>query len=444
MPPKTRYTKSGGLHLAYQVVGEGPIDVVLVDQWFSNVDAQWDFPPFARMLSKLSSFTRLIMFDKRGTGLSDPVSIDALPTLEEWIDDLRAVLDAVGSERPVLLSGIGASLMTLLFAATFPDRTSALVLVDPYARVASAPDYPFGAPVERLRADLPRLESVWGTQGGLLTALAPNLLADHALVERYERFERQSASPGAAVAMIGMLYDSDVRHVLPAIQVPTLVIARAKGARVPVEHSRYIADHIKGARYVELPGVEQFIWAGATDELLGEIQEFLTGARAQPDIDRVLATVLFTDIVGSTSRAAELGDRRWRELLAEHDRDVRDGLERFRGREIKTIGDGFLATFDGPARAVRCAQWIRDTVASRGIEVRAGLHTGEIELAGNDVAGIAVHIAARICAMAGAGEVLASNTVKDLVAGSGIEFEPRGAHPLKGVPGEWQIVAALG
>ncbi|HEX8100366.1 MAG TPA: adenylate/guanylate cyclase domain-containing protein [Actinomycetota bacterium] len=444
MPPPTRYARNGDLHIAYQVVGDGPIDIVLVDQWFSNVDAQWDFPPLARLLSKLASFSRLIMFDKRGTGLSDPVGIDALPTLEEWIDDLRAVLDEVGSERPVLLSGVGASLMTLLFAATYPYRTSALVLIDPFARGSRAPDYSPGLPLDELRAALPRIGAVWGTQGGLVNILAPTLLSDERLVEQYQRYERQSASPGAAVAMIGMLYESDVRQVLPAIRVPALVICRANGARIPRQHGEYIAEHISGARYVEIPGSEQFIWAGDSDALVAEIQEFVTGARPEPEIDRVLATVLFTDIVGSTKRAAELGDRRWRELLAEHDRDVRDGLQRFRGREIKTIGDGFLATFDGPARAVRCAQWIRDSVASRGIEVRAGLHTGEIELAGDDVAGIAVHIAARICAMAGAGEVLASNTVKDLVAGSGIEFEPRGAHSLKGVPGEWQIVAALG
>jgi class 3 adenylate cyclase len=444
MAPETRYARSGDLHIAYQVVGSGPRDLVLVDQWFSNVDAQWDFPPFARMLSRLASFTRLILFDKRGTGLSDPVSIDALPTLEEWIDDLRAVLDAAGSERTALLSGIGAAYMTLLFAATYPERTSALVLVDPFARVTAAPDYPWGTPIERLYQDLDRIEAAWGRDGGLLNVLGPNLLNDQVLVEQYIRYERASASPGAAKAMIRMLYESEVRHVLPTINVPTLVMHHVGGPRVAPVHGRYVAEHIAGARFVELPGNENYIWAGGAEELLGEIQEFLTGAPPIPEVDRVLSTVLFTDIVGSTQRAAELGDRRWRELLAEHDRDIRVGLERYRGREIKSIGDGFLATFDGPARAVRCAQRIRDSVASRGIEVRSGLHTGEIELAGDDVAGIAVHIAARVCALAGPGEVLASSTVKDLVAGSGIEFEPRGAHALKGVPGQWQIVAALG
>ncbi|MDP9244959.1 MAG: adenylate/guanylate cyclase domain-containing protein, partial [Chloroflexota bacterium] len=434
MPPETRYARSGNLHIAYQTVGDGPLDLVLVDQWFGNVEAQWEFPPLARLLTELASFSRLILLDKRGTGLSDPVSIESLPTIEEWIDDLRAVLDAVGSPRTALLSGTGAAFMTLVFAATYPERTSALVLVDPSARLAWAADNAWGLPVDRLSDDLERLRASWGVGGGTMNFLAPNLLQNRTLAEQYRRYERQSTGPGAAKAMIALLYELDVRGVLPAITVPTLVLQHAQATRIGPAHGRYVAERIKGARYVEVPGSENYIWAGDSAVLVAEIQEFLTGARPVPGADRVLATVLFTDIVESTKRAAQLGDTRWRELLAEHDRDVRQALERFRGREVKTTGDGFLATFDGPARAVRCAMSIRDAMAARGMDVRSGLHTGEIELAGADVAGIAVHIAARVCAMAGPGEVLASSTVKDLVAGSGIAFEPRGMHRLKGVP----------
>jgi class 3 adenylate cyclase len=439
--PQTRYARSGKLHIAYQTEGTGPPDLVLIDQWFSNVDAQWDFPPLARLLTQLASFGRLIVFDKRGTGLSDPVGLDSLPTLEEWSDDLRAVLDAAGSERPALISGVGAALMTLVFAATHPARTSALVLVDPFARLAWAPDYPFGQPVDRLPEDLERLRAGWG-QTGTMGFLAPGLLANRGLAEQYLRYERQAASPGAGRAMIGMLYDSDVRHVLPAIRVPTLVLHRSTGARVGPEHGRYIAERIEGARYVELPGSENYIWAGDSPALVGEIQEFLTGARPIADPDRVLATVLFTDLVDSTGRAARLGDAKWRASLEDHHREIRAALERFRGREIKTTGDGFLATFDGPARGVRCAMAIRDALAGQGIAVRAGLHTGEIELTGDDIAGIAVHIAARICSEAGSGEVLVSSTVKDLVAGAGLVFEDRGRRRLKGLPEDWSIFAA--
>ena len=334
--------------------------------------------------------------------------------------------------------------MTLLFAAIYPDRTSALVLIDPFARVVEAPDYPLGRPVDQLTKDLERLRSVWGTDGGLMNVLAPTLLHDRALVDSYLRYERQSASPGAARAMIAMLYESDVRHVLSSIRVPALVMSRADGSRVGPEHGRYIAQRIPGARYVEIQGNENYIWAGDTATLIGEIQEFLTGVRPAPDPDRVLSTVLFTDIVDSTKRAAELGDSQWRDVLAKHDAVVRRALATFRGREVKTTGDGFLATFDGPARGVRCAQAIRDEMMPLQIDVRSGLHTGEIELIGDDVGGIAVHIAARVAAMAGPSEVLASSTVRDLVAGSGIVFEDRGIRALRGVPDEWRIVAVAG
>ncbi len=442
MPPQTRYARSGDLHIAYQTLGDGPRDLVLVDQWFSNVDAAWEFPPLARLMTQLASFSRLIVFDKRGTGLSDPVALDALPTIEGWGDDLRAVLDAVGSERAALMSGVGASYVTLVFAATHPARTSALVLVDPYARFARAPDYPIGMPVDRLPEDLERLRASWGVDGGTMTFLAPNLLANRTLAAQYLRYERQSASPGAARAMISALYESDVRDILPAIQVPTLVISHSQGARIGPAHGRYIVERVPGARFVELPGSENYVWAGDIQPLTAEVEEFLTGVRPVAEPDRVLATVLFTDLVGSTARAAELGDAEWRRLLGEHEQEVRTALERFRGHEVKTTGDGFLATFDGPARAVRCAFAIRDAVASHGMAVRAGLHTGEIELTGTDVAGIAVHIAARICALAGPGEVLVSSTVKDLAAGAGLAFETRGTQSLKGVPGEWVLFEA--
>src|SRR6266571_1006035 len=433
--PETRYARSGDVHVGYQVVGDGPLDLVLLDQWFSNVDALWHFAPLARFVERLARFSRVILLDKRGTGISDPVPLGGLPTLEEWMDDIRAVLDEVGSERTALLSGVGATYLTLLLAATYPQRTSALVLVDGYARLTRADDYLPELPEVMTSDEMEQLRSGWG-RGILMHRLAPVESKDPRLVQRFAEYERQSASPGMAAAMLRMLYESDLRHILPAIRVPTLVISHLESARIPAACSRYLAEHIPNARAVELPGSENLIWAGDQDSILAEIQEFLTGVRPAPESERVLATVLFTDIVDSTKRAAELGDRRWRELLAEHDRAVRSALEHFRGKEIKTVGDGFLATFDGPARAVRCAQRIRDDLGGRGMEVRSGLHTGEIELAGDDIAGIAVHIAARVSATAGPGEVLVSSTVKDLVVGSGIEFEDRGTHSLKGVPGE--------
>jgi class 3 adenylate cyclase len=442
MRPETLYARSGEVHVAYQTLGEGPLDLLFIDQWWSNVDSQWDVPPIARMLERLASFSRLMLMDKRGTGLSDPLPMGGLPTLEEWMDDIRAVLDATGSQRTALLSGIGATYLTVLFAATYPERTSALVLVDGYARLLGADDY-----LPHLWRTFPpeeaeQIRGGWG-QGILLTRLAPEEADDPALRQAFAAYERQSSSPGMAKAMLQMLYEGDVRDVLPAIRVPTLVIAHTDSPRIPIEHSRYLADHIAGARYVELPGAVNLPWAGDQDALLGEVQQFLTGVRPQSELDRVLATVLFTDIVGSTRRAAELGDQRWRSLLAAHDRAVRAEVDRHRGREIKNTGDGFLAIFDGPARAVRAAAAIRDALRPLGLEVRSGLHTGEIALVDDDVTGIAVHIGARISGLAGAGEILVSSTVKDLVVGSGIAFEQRGAHALKGVPDEWRVFAAL-
>jgi class 3 adenylate cyclase/pimeloyl-ACP methyl ester carboxylesterase len=419
-------------------VGEGPRDLVFLDQWYSNVDGLWRVAPLARFVERLAAFARVILLDKRGTGISDPVPLGGLPTLEEWMDDIRAVLDAVGSERAALISGVGASYLTLLFAATHPDRCTALVLVDGYARLSGAPGYLSDVPEVMTASEAEAIRSSWG-RGILLQRLAPGESRKPALIESFSEYERQSASPAMAVAMLQALYAADLRHVLPAIRVPTLVITHADSARIPLPASRYLAEHIGGARHVELPGSENLIWAGDQVRMAAELQEFLTGVRPMPEAERLLATVLFTDIVGSTERAAALGDHAWRELLERHYAVVREQLERFRGRQVVTTGDGLLATFDGPARAIRCAQAIQAGVRDLGLDVRAGLHTGEIELAGSDVRGIAVHIGARISALAVPAEVLVSSTVKDLVVGSGIDFEDRGVHALKGVPGEWRL-----
>ncbi len=437
-----RYAQAGRYAIAYQVIGDGPVDLVFVDQWFSNVDAMWEFRPLADLLAKLSRFCRVIVFDKRGTGLSDPIAIDDLPTVEEWIDDLRAVLDDVGSTRTALMTGVGASLMALVFAATYPDRTLSLVMVDPFARAQWAPDNDWGYRIDRLGADLDRIRANWGTRSGTMSLLAPELLADRDLARRFMRYERQSASPGIARAMVGWMYDLDVRHVLPTIRVPTLVLHHRDAKRIPIEHGRDVAARIPNARFVELAGSANYIWAGDTGPMLAEIQAFLTGASPMLEPDRVLATVLFTDIVDSTVRARELGDTRWRDLLATHDRLVRESVERFRGRVVKTTGDGVLATFDGPARAVQAAGSIRSALGDVGLEMRAGLHTGEVEVTPSDIAGIAVHIAARISALAGPGEILTSSTVRDLVAGSGIVFEPRGTQRLKGIDEESRLFLA--
>jgi class 3 adenylate cyclase len=349
------------------------------------------------------------------------------------MDDIRAVLDAVGSEATALLAGVGASYLAILFAATYPERTSALVLVDGYARLLGDDDYLPSLPRRFAPQEAEAIRAGWGT-GVLLSRLAPSEAGDPAVVQAFAAYERQSASPGTATAMLNMLYQGDVRQVLPTIRIPTMVMAHARSARIPVAHSEYLAENIAGARSGELPGDQT--------TLLSEVQEFLTGVRPREEPDRVLATVLFTDIVESTRRAAEVGDDRWRSLLAAHDQAARAELERFRGREIKTTGDGFLAVFDGPARAIRCAAAIRDSLRPLGLEVRCGLHTGEVELTEGDVRGIAVHIGSRIAALAGAGEILVSATVKDLVIGSGIAFEDRGVHELKGVPGEWRVQMA--
>jgi class 3 adenylate cyclase len=440
--PPTRYALSDGTSIAYQVVGTGPTDLVLVLGFATHLEVQWELPPLANFMERLSSFSRLIMFDKRGTGLSDPVA--EVPTLEQRIDDVRAVMDAVESERASLLGISEGGPMSVLFTAAHPDRVTSLVLYGAMGRTTEAPDYPWASPADALRESAAEfIAPYWGQQAeGMLELFAPSLVGDPRAAEFLARMERSSASPAMVQKIFEMFLDVDVRAVLPTIHVPTLVLHRHGDRVVNRRAGQELAAHIPGARYVELPGIDHLPWAGDSEEALGEIEEFLTGARSTPEPDRVLATVMFTDIVGSTERAAELGDTRWRDLLGQHHTAVRSELARFRGREVKTLGDGFLAAFDGPARAIRCGQAIATAAGSLGIEVRVGLHTGEVEVIGDDLGGIAVHIAARVGALASAGEVLASSTVKDLVAGSGIDFIDRGPSRLKGIDDEWRLFAA--
>jgi len=440
--PETRYARSEDGYVAYQVVGDGPLDLVFIFYWASNVDAMWEDPSLARFLRRLATFSRLLCFDKRGSGVSDPVPLAAVPTLEQWTDDVRTVMDAAGSKRAALIGHADGGQMAMLFAATYPERTSALILVDTCARHLRDVDYPCGLPADRVPRYLQRTEELWGT-GRLLDILAPSVAHDERFRRWYGRYERLAMGPRAIIATQAAYLERDLRGVLPSIRVPTLVLHRAGDRFIRAGNGRYLAEHIPGAKYVELPG-EDALFVGDTEMLLGEMEEFLTGTRPVPEIDRVLATVLFTDIVGSTERAATLGDRAWRTLLDTHHGIVRQELERHRGREIKTVGDGFLATFDGPARAIRCACAIRDELRSLGIEIRAGLHTGECELLNDDVGGIAVHIGARVVATAAPAEVLVSSTVKDLVAGSGLRFVDRGVRSLQGIPGEWRLFAVEG
>jgi pimeloyl-ACP methyl ester carboxylesterase len=428
--PETRYAKSGDLNIAYQVVGEGPLDLIYVPGWISNVELNWEEPSHAHVLERLSGFSRLILFDKRGTGLSDPVALDAMPTLEERMDDVRAVLDAVDCKQAALFGFSEGGLMSVLFAATYPERISALVLYGTFAKRIRTPDYPWAPSPEDRAVELEELERNWSVRMDL-DNLAPS--EDDAFKDRLATYFRRSASPGAALALMRMNTQLDVRDVLPSIQAPTLVLHRTDDRDVKVEEGRWIASQIPGATFVELPGDSHTLWAGNTDEVVDELEQFLTGARRGPEPDRVLATVLFTDIVGSTEQATRLGDRRWRGLLERHHDVVRQQLERFSGREVDTAGDGFLATFDGPARAIRCAYAIHSGTGPLGVSIRAGVHTGECEVFGDKVAGLAVHTGARVASQAGPGEVLVSETVKDLVAGSGIAFEDRGEHELKGV-----------
>ena len=441
MQAETKYARSGDIHIAYQVLGRGPLDLVYVPGWVSHVELAWEEPTLARFLRRFVSFSRLIAFDKRGTGLSDRVPNDQLPTLEERMDDLRAVMDAVGSERAALLGVSEGGNLCALFAATYPERTTALVMYGTFAKRIWSPDYPWAPTPEKREQDYALVEREWG---GLmdLAHYVPSKIDDEAFARRLATYMRRAASPGAAVALLRMNTQIDIRAILPTISVPTLVIHRTGDLDVNVEEGRWLAEQIAGARFVELSGDDHLPWVGDQDAILDEIQEFLTGVRPILESDRVLSTLLFTDIVSSTELADRLGDRAWIELLERHHAMVRRELTRFRGSEVDTAGDGFFATFDGPARAIRCALNVVEAGHQLGIKIRAGLHTGEIEVTGPKIGGIALHIGSRVAATAKPSEVLVSSTVKDLVAGSRIRFVDRGTHVLKGVPGEWHLFAA--
>ena len=440
MQPETRYAKSGDVHIAYQVTGEGSVQLVFVPGFVSHVEANWQAPAPAKFFRRLASFSQLILFDKRGTGLSDRTS--QIFTLEQRMDDVRAVMDAVGWERAALFGISEGGPMSILFAATYPERTTALVMYGAYAKRAWAEDHPSAWGDEEWAALFANIEAHWGTPDGLdLNIWAPSIARDERARGEMAAYLRAAASPGAVRAVMEMNREIDVRTVLPTVRVPTLIVHRTGDRNIGIQQARYMAERIPGARLVELPGDDHVAWVGDSDALLDEVEEFLTGMRHSVESDRVLATVLFTDIVGATQKAADLGDRRWRELLEEHHGVVRRELGRFRGREIDTTGDGFLATFDGPARAVRCACAAVDAVRPLGLTLRAGLHTGECEVIGGKLSGIAVHIGARVAALAAPEEILVSGTVKDLVAGSGLRFRERGVHVLRGVPGKWHLFA---
>jgi class 3 adenylate cyclase/pimeloyl-ACP methyl ester carboxylesterase len=446
-PPPTRYARSGQMHIAYQTVGEGPIDLVFLPGIVSNVELAWEEPHWADFYEQLASFSRLILFDRRGVGLSDRIS--GVPSLEERMEDVRAVLDEVGSERAALFGSLDAGAMFALFAATYPERVAGLVLFATQPRWTSAPGYPWGLSSEQASLWIEEGERRFGDPEyvkGLLCQFCPSTRTDPRLLAAMTKIWRHSASPGALAAFRRMNLEIDIRQVLPTIRVPTLVLQRADDKFVPAPVGRYVAGQIPGAVYDEVPGGDVVPWLGdsrrivdSVGEFLGEVWEERAWEEAEPD--RQLSTVMFTDIVDSTERAARLGDARWRELLREHHTIVRRQLVRFRGREVDTSGDGFFATFDGPARAIRCACAVRQALADVGMTVRAGLHTGECELSEGKVGGIAVHIGARVAAHARPGQVLVSRTVKDLVAGSGIAFDERGPHELRGIPGEWPLYA---
>jgi pimeloyl-ACP methyl ester carboxylesterase len=433
------YAESGEVSIAYQVVGDGPIDLVFVAGAITNLEVLWEDPDYRRFCERLGAFSRLLLFDKRGMGLSDRVRVG---TLEERMDDVRAVMDAAGSESAALMGVSEGGPLSMLFAAAHPERTRALILCGAEVKEETTDDWPWG---ESTRAefeqalDPDRVLALWG-KGFAVDYIFPNRQGDEAFRRWFGRLQMQSATPKDAIAFIRMAFEIDVRHVVPSIKVPTLVIHRTDDPVCHVENARWLGSQIDRARYVELAGNEHVPWIDR-DEILAETQEFLTGVREPAEPDRVLATVLFTDIVGSTERAQELGDRGWDDLLERHHSLVRAELARYRGREIDTAGDGFFATFDGPARGIRCARSIIETVRGIGLEVRAGLHTGEVELAADSVRGIAVHTGARVAALARPGEVLLSGTVKDLIAGSGIELTDRGSHELIGIPGEWRLFA---
>jgi pimeloyl-ACP methyl ester carboxylesterase len=439
--PEIRYARSGDVEIAYMVLGSGSVDLVLVMGWLTNLEVYWEEPGYRRFMQRLAGFTRLILFDKRGMGLSDRTTIG---TLEERMDDVRAVMDAVGSERAVLMGISEGAPLSMLFAASHPERTSALVFCGGEVKEVISDDWPWGLSTrEEYDASMERIlagEIPWGKSSRVF--FAPSSQFEPALMEWFGRLERSSASPAAAVAFMVLGSQIDVRHVAPSIHVPTLVLHSPRDPVVPFEQGRWLAETIPGARLVELRGQDHAPWFDVADEVIPEIREFLTGFREPSEPEQVLATVMFTDIVGSTDRARELGDQQWRELLERHHAAVRDVLTRYRGREIDTTGDGFFAAFDGPARGIRCAHAVLDALARIGIPARSGLHTGECEVVDGKLAGIAVHTGARVASLAGPGEVLVSQTVRDLVAESGIDFDDRGLHELKGLPEQRRLFAA--
>jgi len=445
--PDVHYAHNGDTALAYQVVGDGPADLVYVPQWISNLEIVWEHPLYTRFLKRLASFSRLVILDPRGTGLSDRLSTHDLPPLEILMEDLGVVMDSAGSNRAVLFGGGDSGSLCAVFAATYPGRAAGLIVYGTAARGTAAADYPWAWTEAKWDTYLAALSAGWGSAdyAAKTTAwLTPSLVNDAGQLRWWTRMQRLAASPNAIAAIERIWSEIDIRPILPSIQSPTLVLHRTGDPVEDVEAGRDLARHIPGAKFVELPGNDWPPWAGDQAAILAEVESFVSGIREEEaKLDRVLATVLFTDIVGSTRKAAEIGDYAWRGLLEAHNKAVRAILARYRGREVDTAGDGFLATFDGPARAVRCAQVIGEAVQALGLEIRAGVHTGEIELIGNDVRGIAVHIGSRVAALAGPGEVLVSSTVRDLVAGSGLVFEDRGSHELKGVPGEWRLFAVI-
>jgi class 3 adenylate cyclase len=439
MKPETRYAKCGDVHIAWQVAGTGPFDLVVIPGWVSHLDYAWEEPFVAGFLRRLASFSRLILLDRRGTGLSDRVP--RVPTLEERMDDVRAVLDAAGSERPAFFGISEGGPMSLVFAASHPERTRALVLFGTYASLIRREGFPQGIDRSLVDAFIEHVTGAWG-EGRSVDVFAPGLAADAAFRARWAKFERMAVSPGSARILLQTAIETDVRAILGSVQAPALVLHRAGDVAVPASCGRHLAGRLPSARYVELPGADHFPWVGDTEAVLGEVEEFLTGARSAGATERVLATVLFADLVDSTALAARLGDRGWGELLRAFHQRARTEVERFGGTEIDTAGDGYFAAFDGPARAVRCADRLRRAMAELGVEVRQGIHTGECERNGTKLAGLAVHVGARVCALAGPGEVLASSTVRDLTVGSTLRFTERGEHELKGVPGTWRLFAA--
>lgn len=430
-----------GQSIAYTVTGSGELDIVFIPDWVTNLEVQREEPTVARFLDRLSSMGRLILLDKRGSGLSDPVPLGAIPTPEEWMDDVRTVLDDVGSRGAALLGHGEGAPMAILFAATYPHRTKFLVLADAYARRQRAADYACGIPESLAEQLIDAVIASWGTGRAAIRG-APGESRHPAFIERRARLERLAMSPGEFAAIYPSTYELDVRPVLQTIRVPTLVLHREGNPYIRVDNGRFLAGHIEGAKLQVLHGDDHFYHTGDSTAFLDAVQKFLTGTKEAPDHDRILATVLFTDIVASTDHAERVGDKQWRDVIHRHHALVRRELERFRGREIDTAGDGFFAIFDGPARGVRCALAIRDMVRSLGIEVRAGLHTGECELMADKVGGMAVHIGARVMNLSQPGKVLVSRTVKDLVVGSGLSFEPAGRHKLKGVSDDWELFFA--